>query len=162
MIRKLVYGIPRNQIIGPIFSDDTTNSNCYCKEIILYPFIGPLNDDEMSRNYFQQDDSTAHTALVSMTLLCNAFRNRKISNDMWPPPSPILTPRDYYCWVKWKPQFTKTVFTIFLNWRKPSQISSGTFLQLNCHFANKVRCVDIVCVCNQVEAISNTGRNLCK
>jgi hypothetical protein len=70
--------------------------------VIIFPVIGHLSDDEISCSHFQQDDATAHTAHDSMTMLCNAFRNRKILNDMWPPRSLILTPPDYYLWGEMK------------------------------------------------------------
>jgi hypothetical protein len=73
--------ISRNRIIGPIFLDDTINYDGYCK-VILHPFIGHLNEDEIARGYFQQDGVTAHTARVSMTLLRDVFGNRIISEDI--------------------------------------------------------------------------------
>jgi hypothetical protein len=65
----------RNRIIGPIFFDVTLNSGRYW-EVILFPFIGYLNKDEIARVYFQEDGATAHTAHVSMTLLRDVFGDR--------------------------------------------------------------------------------------
>uniref|UniRef100_A0A8C4R6A5 Uncharacterized protein n=1 Tax=Eptatretus burgeri TaxID=7764 RepID=A0A8C4R6A5_EPTBU len=73
------------------------NSECYC-DLILYPFIKQLKEDEISSAYFQQASATAHTARGSMTLLCNAFADRLISKDIWPPRSLDLSPPDFYLW----------------------------------------------------------------
>jgi hypothetical protein len=59
-----------------VFFDGTINSKRYC-EVILYPFIGHLNEDKIARSYFQHDGATAHTARVSMTLLLDLFGDRK-------------------------------------------------------------------------------------
>jgi hypothetical protein len=64
--------------------------------VILYPFIGHLNEDEIAYGYFQQD-SALHTARVSVMLLCSVFRDRITSKDIWPPWPPDLTP-PYYLW----------------------------------------------------------------
>jgi hypothetical protein len=70
--------ISRNRVIGPIFLDDTINSERYC-EVILSALTEHLNVNETARGYFQQDGVTAHTARVSMTLLRDVFGNRIIS-----------------------------------------------------------------------------------
>jgi hypothetical protein len=83
-------------IISPVFFDDTINSEYF--EVILYSFIGHLNEDEISLGHFQQDGAAAHTACVSMKLLHDVFGDRIISEDVWPPWSPDFTSLDYYLW----------------------------------------------------------------
>jgi hypothetical protein len=125
--------VSRNPIICPIFFDDTFNSKRYC-EVILYPFIGHLNEEVMASGHFQQDGASAHTARVSMTLLRDLFGDRIISKDIRPPQSPDLT-----CRKQRKAQFTQTILALSLNWRKPLQISSGPSLRLNCRESLKIR-----------------------
>jgi hypothetical protein len=64
--------------------------------VIIYPFIGHLNEDVMAGGHFQQDGAIAHTACVSMTLLRDLFGDRIISKDIRPPRSPDLTSHVYY------------------------------------------------------------------
>jgi hypothetical protein len=54
--------ISRNRIIDPIFFNfnDIVDSERYC-EMILQPFTGHLNEDEIAHSYFQHDSATAHT-----------------------------------------------------------------------------------------------------
>jgi hypothetical protein len=56
--------------------------------------MGHLNEDETVRGYFHQGGSTAHTALVSVTLLRDVFGDGVISKDIWPPLS--LQDRDQW------------------------------------------------------------------
>jgi hypothetical protein len=67
--------------------------------VICYHFVGRLNEDEIVRVNFRQDDATAHTARVSMPPLRDVFGDRIISKDIWPPRSPdfITPPDDYLC-----------------------------------------------------------------
>jgi hypothetical protein len=65
----------RNRTIGPIFLDDTTNSERYY-EAVLNPFIAYLNEDEIARGYFQQARATAHTDRVSMTIRSGLFGDK--------------------------------------------------------------------------------------
>jgi hypothetical protein len=67
--------ISRSRIIGPTFFEDTVSSERY-SELILYPFIGHLNEDDIIRGCFQQDGATAHMAQVSMALLRSVFGER--------------------------------------------------------------------------------------
>ena len=89
--------ISRQRIIGPIFFSETVTAERYCNQI-LFPFIGCLNEDEISRAYFQQDNATAHTANRSLALLEEVFAERIISKGVWPARSPDLTPPDFYLW----------------------------------------------------------------
>jgi hypothetical protein len=52
-----------------------------CAELILYPFISHVNEDDITRGYFQQDGAAAHTA-VSMAFLPGMFGERLISRDI--------------------------------------------------------------------------------
>jgi hypothetical protein len=59
----LWYAISRNRIICPLFLDDTINLERYC-EGILYPFIGHLNEDEISHGCFQRVWSRNDVSLI--------------------------------------------------------------------------------------------------
>jgi hypothetical protein len=76
-------------------------SERYC-ELILYTFIGHLNEDDIAGGWFQQDGATAHTARVSMALLRFLFGERLISRDIWRPKSLELSPPDFYLWEAMK------------------------------------------------------------
>lgn len=89
--------ISRRRIVGPIFFNETINAQRYCTQI-LYPFIGELELSEILNGYFQQDGATAHTARVSMALLADVFGDRIISQGLWPPRSPDLSPPDFFFW----------------------------------------------------------------
>ena len=89
--------ISRRRIVGPIFFNDTVNSERYCS-VILQPFIAQLSDQERQIGYFQQDGATAHTANNTMRCLQNVFGRRLISKGLWPPRSPDLSPPDFYLW----------------------------------------------------------------
>ena len=62
----------RSRIIGSIFFNTTVNSNVYCEDI-LYLFI------ETEEGFFQQDNTTAHTACESVDLLEDISGERIIS-----------------------------------------------------------------------------------
>lgn len=89
--------VSRSRIIGPIFFNTTVTSEVYRSDI-LFPFIGQLNEEELLNSFFQQDNATAHTAHASMDLLGDVFGERVISQGLWPPRSPDLTPPDYFFW----------------------------------------------------------------
>jgi hypothetical protein len=135
--------ISRNRIIGPLFFDDTVNSERYC-EMILYPFIGHLNEDEIARGCFQQDGATAHTARVSMTLLRDVFGDKIISKDISSSRSPHLTPPDYYLWGEMKGAVYKdNPHTHLELWEAITNvIRSIPPIELLSVFANKIRRVD--------------------
>jgi hypothetical protein len=54
-------------------------------------FISLLEIDKQDC-WFQQDGSTAHTANSTMQMLSIIYRN------MWLPPSPDLSPPEFYLW----------------------------------------------------------------
>jgi len=64
----------------------------------VYTFTAQLKEDEIDKAYFQQDDATAHTAHMSMALLDDVFADRIISETIWPPRSPDLSPPDFFHW----------------------------------------------------------------
>ena len=64
--------------------------------VILTKFINQLHDDEIMRGYFQQDGVTAHTAQTTIEFLQQSYGNRIISQGLWPPRSPDLTPPNYF------------------------------------------------------------------
>lgn len=87
----------RARIVGPIFFENTVNSDRYCTEI-LAKFISELTEVEINNGWFQQDGATAHTSNISMAFLRNVFDERIISKNLWPARSPDLTPPDYVLW----------------------------------------------------------------
>ena len=89
--------VTAERIIGPIFFDDTINSDRYRRNI-LEPFFQQLTDDELRYAYFQQDSATAHTAHNSLQDIEAVFDDRVISKGLWPPRSPDLTLCDFYLW----------------------------------------------------------------
>ncbi|XP_062512636.1 uncharacterized protein LOC134188488 [Corticium candelabrum] len=93
--------VSRSRIIGPIFFDSTVNSDRYIKNIFV-PFSEQLTASEKQRTWFQQDGATTHTARATMTAVRKVFGERVISQDLWPPRSPDLTPPDFYLWGKLK------------------------------------------------------------
>ena len=95
-------------IIGPFFfeEDDTTvtvNGKRYRSmlETFFVPELKRLAGNELSRQWFQQDGATAHTANNTLTFIRSEFANRIISlrtDNVWPPYSPDLNPSDFYLW----------------------------------------------------------------
>jgi hypothetical protein len=133
----------------------------YC-EVIHYPFIGHLNEDEIFCGYFQQDGATAHTARVSVTLLRNVFGDWIISKDIWPPRLPDLTRPDYYPWGAMKGAVYKDNPHILLELKEAISnfIRNIPPIDLSRVFANKIRRVD---ACLQVrEGHSSIFCNLSK
>ena len=84
-----------HRIIGPIFFEETINSEWYIN-LILDPFFDELTYQECMSVFSQQDFATAHTADRSMRELRRIFGRRIISKELWPPRSPELTPCDFY------------------------------------------------------------------
>ena len=89
--------ISRTRLIGPIFFDDTVNSQRYINNI-LNPFFNQLTDYEKENGTFQQDNATAHTARASLAAIQNVFEDRVISRGRWPARSPDLNPCDFFLW----------------------------------------------------------------
>jgi len=89
--------ISRTKIIGPIFFQDTVNSERYIANI-LRPFFDQLTDYEKQNGTFQQDNATAHTAHASMAAIREVFEDRIISRNRWPARSPDLNPCDFFLW----------------------------------------------------------------
>lgn len=85
----------RRRIIGPIFFHETLNAERY-RRLILEPFLQQLHDDELQVGYFQQDGATPHTAGATIRYLQQFYDNRIISQGLWPPRSPDLTPLDFF------------------------------------------------------------------
>jgi len=89
--------ISRTRLIGPIFFNNTVNSERYINDI-LHPFFEQLTDNEKQNGTFQQDNATAHTAYASLAALEEVFEDRVISRGRWPARSPDLNPCDYFLW----------------------------------------------------------------
>jgi hypothetical protein len=87
--------VTARQIIGPIFFQDTVNSERYHTEI-LAPFFEQLSDIERQYAYFQQDSATPHIASNSLHAIREVFDDRIISEGLWPPRSPDVTVCDYF------------------------------------------------------------------
>lgn len=84
-------------LLGLFFFEGTINSERYL-QLIIDPFLDELTYAERLSVYFQQDSATAHTAGRSIRELRRIFGTRLISNNLWPPRSPDLTPCDFYLW----------------------------------------------------------------
>jgi hypothetical protein len=93
---KAWVAISRRCIVGPLFFEETVNSERYCS--MLYSFISLLEEDEITYSLFQQDGATVHTANNAMKLLNEIFGEHVISTNLRPPHSPDLTPPDFYLW----------------------------------------------------------------
>ena len=87
--------LSRGHIIGLIFFENTITSEHYIHNI-LEPFFDQLTEQEKQQGCFQQDGATAHMARVSMAAVSEVFGDHVISHGLWPPPSPNLTPPDFY------------------------------------------------------------------
>ncbi|GFV87311.1 putative LOC100569746 [Trichonephila clavipes] len=64
-------------------------------------FIPELNNHDVQELWFQQDDTTRHTARATIDLLKDTFGDRLISRFgpvNWPPRSCDLTTLDYFLW----------------------------------------------------------------
>ena len=87
--------ISRTRIVGPIFFTQSLNSENY-QEIIMQ-FIAQLEPSERYC-WFQQDGAPCHTSGSTISFLSEFFDDRLISNPLWPPRSPDLSPLDFYLW----------------------------------------------------------------
>lgn len=79
-----------------LFFETTVNAAVYCN--FIHQFAATLTADEIFSGWFQQDNATAHTAIVSQRLLKEYFGERVISRGLWPARSPDLSPPDYFLW----------------------------------------------------------------
>jgi hypothetical protein len=78
-----------------LFFETIINAEAYQK--LIQQFIALLQVDE--RNcWFQQDNTTAHTAASTMEILHEFFGGNVISKGVWPPRSPDLTTPDFFLW----------------------------------------------------------------
>ena len=60
-----------------------------------------IEEKHIDNIWFQQDDTTCHTAEATLDVLRPVFEDRIISrraNVVWPPRSCDFTPLDYYLW----------------------------------------------------------------
>ena len=106
-------------VLGPYFFEEddvtvTVNSDRYCA--MLQNFfqlrLGEIFNDQHGADnvWFQHDGATAHTSRRSLSLLREMFPGHVISlcGDIgWPPPSPDLTPYDFFSGATSKQRFTK-------------------------------------------------------
>jgi hypothetical protein len=69
--------VSAQRVIGPIFFEDTVNSDRYVSDI-LEPFFQELTEEETKYGYFQQGSATAHTARNSMQRLQDMFDDEQI------------------------------------------------------------------------------------
>jgi inhibitor of nuclear factor kappa-B kinase subunit alpha len=89
------------RIVGPIFFEETINSERYVSDI-LQPFFESITEEEKTYGYFMQDGATAHIATYSIHVLNKVFEDRLISRGLWPARSPDLNPCDFYLWESLK------------------------------------------------------------
>jgi len=92
-------------IIGPYFFEDedrkaiTVTSQHYTE--MINEFLSPNLSPNNGTLWFQQDGTTAHTAVISIAALHHLFPQRVISRfgDVpWPPRSPDLSAPDIFVW----------------------------------------------------------------
>ena len=60
-----------------------------------------IEEENISKIWFQQDDATCHIAEATLDVLRPVFEHRIISrraDDVWPPRICDLPPLDYYLW----------------------------------------------------------------
>jgi inhibitor of nuclear factor kappa-B kinase subunit alpha len=93
--------------VGPIFFEDTINSQRYILSI-LRPFFELRNEHDRRFAFFQQDSATPHTARDSVEELRQVFGDRIVSRGLWPARSPDLNPCDFYLWGNLKQKVYKT------------------------------------------------------
>ena len=94
--RKVHDKISTYRIVGPIFSNNTVNSQVNVTEL-LQPFIAQLTKEECEYAFFQQDGAMAHTSQFPMSYGHQAFgEKRTVSTGLWPPRSPDLSTCDFY------------------------------------------------------------------
>jgi hypothetical protein len=73
------------------FFEETVNSDRYM--LLVQELFTALTDDEWEKTWFQQDNATAHTVRNTM-----AFLGRIMSQGLWPPRSPDLSPPNFFLW----------------------------------------------------------------
>jgi hypothetical protein len=95
--------VSARRVIGPIFFEDTVNSDRYVSDI-LEPFFQDVTEEETRHGYFQQDSTTAHMACSSMQRLRGVFDDdgQIISQSLRPPHSTNLFICDFYLWSNLK------------------------------------------------------------
>ena len=60
-----------------------------------------IEEEDVGKIWFQQDDATRNTAKATLDFLRPVFKDRIISRRadvVWPPRSCDMTPLDYYLW----------------------------------------------------------------
>jgi hypothetical protein len=110
-----------------IFFDDAINWEIFW-EIILYSSGIYLNEVEIARGHFQQDDATtAHTARVSKTLLHDVLRGLNNFKGYFV----IMVSRSYtFRLLSTECSERSSLHRLSFNCSKPSQISSEISLRL--------------------------------
>jgi hypothetical protein len=69
---------PASRIVGPIFFENTINSERYASDI-RGPFFGSIAEEEKTYGHFTQAGAAAHTATYSINVLNKVFEDRLIS-----------------------------------------------------------------------------------
>jgi hypothetical protein len=100
--------ISRKIIVGPVFFENTVNSQEYLR--ILQEFIPQLDEEEINECYYQQDGASCHTSQFIAPHLMSYFGDRIISRSNRylktaterPPRSPDLTEPDFFLWAHLK------------------------------------------------------------
>jgi hypothetical protein len=73
--------ITASRIVGPIFFENTNNSE-RCVTDILRPFFDSITEEEKTYGYFMQYGATTHTATYSINVLKEVFEDRLISRGL--------------------------------------------------------------------------------
>ncbi|GFT81115.1 uncharacterized protein TNCV_955041 [Trichonephila clavipes] len=178
-IRKTAF----YRLVESFFKNDegynvTVNGDRY-RAMITNFFILELNNYDVQELWFQQDDTTCHTARATIDLLKDTFGDRLISRFgpvNWPPRSCDLTPLDYFLWSYVKSlvyadnhkrlTIWKTIFAVLLPiyshkcWKKSSKIgrpdwtTSEPAVAVKCQ-KSYLKCVDNIDSVESVKFISN-------
>jgi hypothetical protein len=96
------------RIISPIFFHETVNSDRYINDI-QNPFFNQMTAEETQYGYFQQHNTTAHTANASMVAIQEMCEDRIIRRRLWPPRSPDLSFAIFIFGETFRKKFTRII-----------------------------------------------------
>jgi hypothetical protein len=88
-------------VTGPSFFENEDGKACTVTSQRYTEMINEFLPPNNGTSWFQQDGATAHTTVISISVLCRLFPQRAISrfgNMPWPPRSPDLTAPDSLLW----------------------------------------------------------------
>jgi hypothetical protein len=67
--------------VSPIFFENTINSECFID--MVHDFLEHFTEEQIAEVWFQEDNTTRHTARVVMRELSQWFGDRIISQSLW-------------------------------------------------------------------------------